>query len=79
MTTEQLIAKLEREQYETDDPGHSALELAARKGWNSRAKELIACLRLEAGIAEIKQAPAMDLRFKAALTGFDVSDQDGED
>lgn len=78
MNVAALIRKLEAEQYETDDPGHSALELAARRGWNNRAKELIASLRIEAGLVELEQATPMDLRFKASLTGFDVSDQDGE-
>lgn len=78
MTLEELLKKLEREQYETDDPGHSALELALRKGWNARAKELIQCLRIEGGLTELVQNAPLDLRFKSALTGFDTSEQDGE-
>ncbi len=78
MNVAKLIKKLEIEMYETDDPGHSALELAARKGWNNRSRELLAALRIEEGLTEIVAVQPVDLRFKAALTGFDVSDQDGE-
>ncbi len=78
MTLADLIKKLETEQYETSDPKYSALEVARRSGWNSRARELLACLRLEQGLAEIQAAQPIDLRFKAALTGFDLSEQDGE-
>jgi hypothetical protein len=41
-----LIAKLEREQYETVAPGHTELEIAGRRGWNQRAQSLIAELRV---------------------------------
>lgn len=78
MNVATLIKKLEREQFECDDPGHSAIELAKRAGWNARARELISYLRLEEGLVELVEAKLMDLAFKAELTGFDVSDQDGE-
>ncbi len=74
MNVQALISKLEREQYETDDPKHTVVDLAYRRGWNGRARELIAALRVETGLAELEQAKPLDLRFKAALTGFDTSD-----
>lgn len=78
MNVEDLIKKLEHERYETTDPKHSVEALAYRKGHNDCKKELVAFLRMEAGIEEIKAAPALDLRLKAELTGFDTSDLGGE-
>jgi len=79
MNVEAIIAKLTKEQYETSDPKHSVTDLASRRGWNARANELITWLRIEAGLTELAQnAPAIDTRFKSALTGFDVSDEGGE-
>ena len=71
-----LISKLEREQYETDDPKHTVTDLAFRRGWNARGREMAAALRVESGLVELVRAEPIDLRFKAALTGFDVSDEE---
>jgi len=78
MTIPELISKLDREQYETDDPKHTVTDIAFRRGWNARGRELSAALRIEAGLVELKESAPMDLAFKAALTGFDVSDEGGE-
>ncbi len=72
MNVEKLIEKLEREQYETSDPKHSALDLARRTGWNQRAKALIADLRTEAGLVELVENAPVDTRLKDAMCRFDL-------
>ncbi len=65
-----LIAKLEREQYHADSASTPDDE-AQRKGWNDRARSLILELRVELGLAELRDAP-IDLRLRDELVGFDL-------
>lgn len=57
MILHQLIAKLRREQYETE-AGYEPLELARRQGWNSRAQSLIAELEQMLAEAAAKEQPS---------------------
>jgi hypothetical protein len=67
-----LLEKLQREQYELTDPRHTVTDLARRQGWNSRATALIAELRIEMGLQELRDIEAiepMDLQLKRAMAG----------
>jgi len=68
---ERLIKKLEREYLETVDPKHRVEELAYRRGHNDRNKSLIAWLRVEAGLVELRDAP-VDTRLKDQMIKFDL-------
>ena len=67
-----LLEKLEREQYELTDPKHTVTDLAERRGWNRRGTALAAELRIEMGLAELREIEAvepMDLALKRAMAG----------
>lgn len=55
-----LLAKLEREQYETD-AGYSPTELAYRNGFNARSRELLQWLRTEIALAEMRAFDVSDV------------------
>lgn len=79
-----VIAKLRAELYrydETSTPGgedpspeQAAYDRGWRNGSNARAESLIAWLQqgdVEAGLAELRDAPVLDMRFKTSLVGGD--------
>lgn len=50
-----LIERLRNDTFETDPGARGETDLAYRRGWNAAVRHLIACARIEAGLAEIEE------------------------
>jgi hypothetical protein len=74
-----LLEKLRREQYDLTDPEHTVTDLASRKGWNQRANALIAEIRIEIGLQELREIEvieSVDTRLRNEIIRLDLGERE---
>jgi hypothetical protein len=74
-----LLEKLRREQYDLTDPKHTVTDLASRAGWNRRANALIAEIRIEIGLQELREIEvieSVDTRLRNEIIRLDLGERE---
>jgi hypothetical protein len=69
MTLLEQIANDRYDESQCSQGGDPIIERARRQGWNAGSRHVEGLVRMHLGISEIVEAPAMDLRLRAEMTG----------